>query len=145
MTDAPAEATIFLHYHSATGEIYGWDSHPCDARPDCSVIEMPLSAGIPDHKTQKVDIATRAIVAKSGDEIVPTIALVKTRIARELSATDGLMIADRPIADAMREVWKAYRQALRGLSKLSTPSDMIRAWPLRPDGADIVSDLRKTI
>jgi YHS domain-containing protein len=61
---------------------------------------------------------------------------VKAARNAELAATDAMMVADRPLAGAVREEWRAYRQALRDIGSCATAAEMIAAWPKRPGGGD---------
>ena len=60
----------------------------------------------------------------------------------ELTATDTMMIPDRPLTDADRQAWRVYRQALRDLGSIQGAADMVKGWPKRPDGGDPVLHLR---
>ena len=73
--------------------------------------------------------------------LIPTPFEVKAAIYSELCSTDEMIVSDRPsLVD-----WKPYRQTLRDLSKLAGPVEMVTAWPVRPDGVDAISELRKRI
>jgi hypothetical protein len=88
------------------------------------------------------------LVEKSDGEIAdlmrPTLSEINTAILCELNATDDFVDppSDRPLKGPFLLDWKPYRKALRDLSKLDGPDEMVRAWPLRPDGSDAIAPLR---
>jgi hypothetical protein len=89
------------------------------------------------------------VVARSAAVVaylmLPTALDVEGRVAAELVATDQFMVPDRPLPNAERKKWTAYRDGLRSLSDLKIPGSMILAWPARPDGLDPISDLRSRL
>jgi hypothetical protein len=80
--------------------------------------------------------------AEKAVALLPTPFEVKAAIYAELCATDAWAMPDRPMTDTTRSAWTTYRQTLRDLSKLASPTEMIVAWPVRPDGVDAVVGLR---
>ncbi|MDQ2083090.1 phage tail assembly chaperone [Xanthobacteraceae bacterium Astr-EGSB] len=72
----------------------------------------------------------------------PTVIEVKIARNQDLAATDVMMVTDRPMSDDLRTAWRTYRQTLRDLGAIDTASEMISAWPLRPDGRDAIIALR---
>lgn len=78
---------------------------------------------------------------------LPQIAEIKGKRNSELAGTDSYVSipADRPGAEELRAPWLVYRQALRSLGNFSKVGDMIRAWPVRPDGLDPIADWRGTL
>lgn len=129
-----------IHYHKTTGQIMAYDqSEVADLRdsrfPDHSVLFLLALVSI-NAKTQKIDVLTGELIDKADDEQIhahlPTLHEVQSAIAHELHHTDSYMVPDRPMADEMRNAWITYRQALRDLSKLPTPTAMVTAWPARP-------------
>jgi YHS domain-containing protein len=75
----------------------------------------------------------------------PAIAEIKIARNSELAATDAYLVTDRPMPDEVRAAWRTYRQALRDLGALSTAEEMIAAWPIRPDGRDVIADMRARV
>lgn len=58
---------------------------------------------------------------------------------KRLAATDYLMVADYPLAEAQREPWRVYRQTLRDITTLSgfpwqggDSTDSACPWPVLP-------------
>ena len=96
--------------------------------------------------THKIDLASKTVVALTTAEMAarnaPTQFDVTALIANELAASDKTQMPDCPAAKSAG--WAAYRQALRDLSKIASPTaaNMLAAWPKRPDGVNPVADLR---
>lgn len=144
---------FYLEYRLADGEIVGFgnafrDGLPLTIALAVEVIDDGLAPDV-DPARDKIDLATGQRVRKSDDErarsLRPHAIEVAYQIASELNATDQYMVLDRPIADSVRASWATYRQALRDLSNLGGPVEIITAWPTRPDGADAISHLRSRI
>lgn len=132
---------IHIHYRPSDGQIFGFENtlQPTP-QPDCEIISIIVPDGkhiIPDSKQYKIDITTLELIEKSpkeqADANIPTAFEIRNRIASELQRTDQYMMPDRPMNSDTRNAWVIYRQALRDLSKLATPIEMVNAWPLRPD------------
>ncbi len=141
-----------IHYFTATGEIAAWDTANRDNEEtsymaNCSLLKLdvPDVVNFMGHKVYKGEL-----VEYTPDEIwqrsLPQDYEVKGRISIELDATDCWMVPDRPLKADVREAWQTYRQALRDLSKdYSTPVEQIANWPTRPDGHDIIADVRQRL
>jgi len=142
-----------IHYHKMTGEIILWDS---SSRPAGSTeshfadhVVALIETDSVDPKSQK--IANGRLVEKTREEtalaFLPNEHEVKHAIAYELHHTDGFVSppSDRPLKGHLALDWKPYRQALRDLSKLKGQAEMVRAWPLRPDGTDAITPLRQRV
>jgi hypothetical protein len=145
-----------IHYVPATGQITCWDNgwreegDTLSFRADSVVVTLFFDDETPhiNPEYHKIDVGTKTFVLKSEAEIacqlLPTGDEVAQAIYCELCATDDFVDApsDRPRKGALLFDWKPYRQALRNLSKLPTPAEMVTTWPLRPDGADAAIALR---
>lgn len=148
----------YLYLQSIRGEIIGYGSAPPVVLGEG--VEVTLhgmtDGAQPDPLLHKIDETTgelcdltpaeRAIVA------APRPWEVRIAISGELTRTDQMFAADRPIEPAQQSLWKRYRQALRDLSKPQdetgrrlTPVEMVEQWPACPDGADPVAVLRARI
>lgn len=128
-----------IHY-LPDGEIITWDNAP-PAHGEAGVLGSTISTVEIrdfDPKTHKIDTATLEIVNKTDEEkaiaLLPTLFEVQAKVFNELQNTDGFMAPDRPMSADKRTAWATYRQALRDLSKLPTPVDMMAAWPPKPAG-----------
>lgn len=100
---------------------------------DPTLIEVDV---LPDPSTQKVDLRNGRVIRKSAADCLPLRDVMDHEIQRELAATDFTQVLDSPFTDAEQVLWRAYRQALRDLSKLSSVSQMVASWPKRPDGRE---------
>lgn len=100
---------------------------------------VDVTALIPDHDG---NLCVSRFLAREPEPV--TSQAIRSARDAELAATDALVSspADRPDGAALRERWVPYRQALRDLGALPTASEMISAWPLRPDGSDPIANLR---
>lgn len=136
-----AHGIVFVHYDPSNGEImsYGNTRNPIAGR---AVIAVPLAINEHpkfDPKKQKIDIENGVLVDKTADEqaaaLLPTLPEIRVWIYQELQYSDQFTVSDRPLSKEQRESWITYRQTLRDLSKLSTPQDMVKAWPSRPDNS----------
>jgi hypothetical protein len=144
---------IYIQARLGDGEILGYgNSPPVHVIDGCDLAIIDDSGGTcaPDSGLHKIDWLTSDIVDKTHDErsfaLVPRPFEVRIAVSNELAATDQYTAPDRPMSEATRRAWLAYRQGLRNLSKLNkTPSAMIKAWPERPDGFDPISALRARI
>jgi Phage tail assembly chaperone protein len=147
--------SLNFHFHPGTGEITSWDNSNSAQSPTShfsghvvAKIEFKGQHSDIDPRKQKIDVLSRPlrVVDKTPTEkamaMLPTLHEVKCVIARDLEATDSYAVPDRPMSEEQRIDWKTYRQSLRYLSKLATPVDMVKAWPVRPDGADAIAELR---
>jgi hypothetical protein len=129
--------TTYIHYRESDGEIMGWEHGVAEpsSQPDLATAALE-DVVTPDPRRQRFDAATLGLIDKDADDIAaslaPTADDLRSRIAGELAATDQFMMPDRPMADEKRAAWVAYRQALRDLSKLSTPAEQLAAWPESP-------------
>jgi hypothetical protein len=145
-------------YLTHTGEIVGYESHPSDRLPDGVSRVTTETDEMPDRQKFIVDMSSLQIREMTAGEItarlVPDANEVNQAVMRELAFTDTFMPADRPLSDATRSAWVAYRQVLRDLSKphdvndparRPAPVEMIVAWPTRPDGRDPIAQLRERI
>jgi hypothetical protein len=109
--------------------------------------EAPDLAG----KSYAVDLASLRAGADGWDlcsliELPPPpVSVEEVKAARdaELRATDEYIVWDRPMASELRDAWRAYRQALRDLGAAATAAEMLKAWPIRPDGRDTAAMLRR--
>lgn len=132
-----------VYFDPSTGKIVG---HDTSLVASCwAGVEALECSDTPDHKRQKVDLATRTVVAMTPDEVLAADAPeeVETLHARraELAAFDWTDAAPH-LSDETRAGWQAYRQALRDITLAGNSVAMVRAWPLRPDGTDAVARLR---
>jgi hypothetical protein len=144
-----------FHYHPGTGEIISWDNSN-GAQSATSHFSGHVVASVKfvgqhsdiDPRKHKIDVSSRPlrVVDKTPAEkavaLLPTLHEVKCVIARDLEATDSYAVSDRPMSEELRSAWHTYRQSLRDLSKLPGPVAMVEAWPIRPDGADVIEGLR---
>jgi Phage tail assembly chaperone protein len=136
-----------IHFHKITGKISAWGTGESDSShfQDHEIVRLDVENVDPSRHM----IVGGALVERSEEEIAesnrPSMQQVANAIAGELAASDSFMVPDRPLTNAVRASWVAYRQALRDLSKLPTPAAMILAWPPHPDGTDVASELRKRI
>lgn len=137
-----------VHYRVADGEIVGYENcEPPSSQPDCLVLSIETEeepAACFNGAAYKVDIKDGpAIVAKTDAEKLtesqPSDIDTRGAIAAELARTDAYMVPDRPLSDDARAAWSAYRRSLRDLSKITDVAQRMTAWPLRPDGVDIVA------
>lgn len=153
---------IYFVLHSEEGEIVGWQNvlpSAVDIPTDCQCSPIEIAEGrhfAPDPLWHRFDHLTGEIVDKSPIEraqsLLPKSFEVRSAISLELAATDGFVATDRPLSDELRARWAIYRQTLRDISKpqderesLLSPPEMVRGWPLRPDGTDPVASLRARI
>lgn len=142
-----------IHYNVTTGQImsYGYgadhgDGFETSHFEGCKVLIVDNQTI--DPKTQRVDPASLAIVAKETPDDPGPDAMWRVRAAvrQELVDTDYLLLPHAPIDEADLPVWVAYRQALRDASKGNdTATAMLAAIPMRPDGIDAVAWLRATL
>ena len=140
---------FFIHYRPDDGEILGWGTS-ADPVPIEGMAIAFVDPFDPDPLTQKYDAEAGAIVDKNAEEIrrarLPTRRDVEVTIFAELRRTDEFMVADCPITDDEYQAWRAYRFALRGLTaKRADPADLINGWPVPPDGADPIGNLRERL
>lgn len=148
---------MIIHYSKATGEIVSWGTAHADEPegadshlPGCAVHYSDCTDDI-SPLTHRFDFDTRALVAKNDEEQrlarLPTIFEIKSAVLSELIATDGFVSppSDRPRTGPLLFDWLPYREALRDLSKLATATDMVLAWPFRPDGSDAIPTLRERV
>lgn len=100
-----------------------------------------------DYETRADEIATDKVMRRAGNGRFYPVAkkdLIQPRHIlaardRELAATDHWALPDR----AGNAEWLAYRQALRDITKNGrTVKAMVKAFPLRPDGTDAISEYR---
>jgi hypothetical protein len=153
--------TLWVHYRPSDGTIVGWETGP-SAYPEPGAIAAPavyhgeIMLQPPDHRRQRVDLATLEVTDLTVREIAalnaPTMFEIRGIVAAELLDTDVYALPDLPISMPIRAQWTSYRQTLRDLSKpheiddpqrRPTPSEMIAAWPARPDGVDPIASIRK--
>lgn len=139
---------VNVYYDPATGTIDGYDTcADAIAREGLDVITVEVTK-IPDRKMEKV-VGSEIVPMTTQEQLElnkPARWEVDGAVARELAATDKLVLPDRDdISAEDRAAWVAYRKALRDLSKGSpAPSvvEMMQAWPLAPTGDDAIADLR---
>lgn len=144
--------TMHIHYRTTDGEIVGYETGTINPKciDDCAILSDDQAADLPNHLNQKIDLVSLKLVEKSDVEkqqaLAPRINQVSALVSSELRATDCFMASDFPVSGDQATQWKTYRQALRDLSK-GKPSiaDMIKAFPVRPDGADAAAGLRPRI
>lgn len=152
---------IVIHYLKSNGEIKSWGSSSTPPKDnsnshlaECVILTLEYDETTYDEiapETHKVDLTNRTLVHKTKDEIaemfMPSLFDIKSAILEELTLTDIYINpqSDRPITGPFKFDWKPYRQILRDLSKLKTPQAMIEAWPLRPNGDDIIPRLREAV
>jgi hypothetical protein len=137
-----------LHYRLSDGEIVRHVSCPEQSATEnakqisaehaaVAVEDLPTAFSMSTHR---VDVASREIVAKTASERAATKTTMAARmlpvtIANELARTDKTQLPDYPVSAAERSAWRAYRQALRDLSKADiAPAQKIERWPAAPDG-----------
>jgi len=138
---------FYIYYRPDDGEIMGWgNGHDPDPIGGLSFAFVDFFN--PDPSTQKFD--GDGVVLKTTEERykagLPTPRDIAVMVFVELRRTDPFMLPDYPIDDNAFDGWKAYRKALRDLSKgRNNPADMINAWPLPPDGADPITALRERL
>lgn len=143
-----------IHYSALTGRIIAWDSaHRPDneTRSHLDGLCIVKVDGYPtiDFARHKIDLKTLKLIemsdAEKANARLPSDIEVRCAIEAELSRTDSFAVPDRPLTDNERGAWKVYRQVLRELSQMAPPAQMVKAWPIRPDGADAISDLRARV
>ena len=139
---------MHIHYNTITGNIIAWGDGPgCEPyQPGHAVMDTPKR--LIDSTRHKVDPVTRLVVDKTQGDLMAALSIEVARaIERELGFTDHFVDppSDRPRKGAFALDWRPYREALRRLSDLPTPVDMVKAWPVRPDGADAIAELRGRI
>lgn len=130
-----------IHYRLSDGEITGWGNATVEPASGCAVIALVVPYGqphAPDPDVQKIDLKTHQLVEKNPDEQAiskqPNALEISIAVANEMAATDQFVnTPDRPVAPETKAAWIAYRAALRALSKLPNPVQMMNAWPARPD------------
>lgn len=143
--------TWHVHYRAADGEIVGYENcEPPSSQPDCLILSVDTEdepGSCFNGVIYKVDLDIREIVEKTDAEKqskkLPSNLDTRAAIASELERTDSYMVPDRPLSDVDRAAWKTYRQSLRDLSKITDTRDRIKAWPIRPDGIDAASALKR--
>ena len=143
---------LWVHYRLSDGVIVGWENSPqhCIDIAGIGSVAIPVATD-PDHKKQKIDLASLQIVDMTPQEMAaanaPTREEVRALVSTELSDSDlYFSVSDYPMSDAMKADWLDYRRQLRDLSKnYSTPSEMVLNWPPRPDGIDAAQSLRERL
>lgn len=127
------------------------------ARPDIKCEEGVGAAVIDNSDTIvpgrcRYDPVQKCIVPYTHAESVaankPTRDELDNAIRYELAATDDRTAEyfhDEPQSPETIADWALYRHALRALSDLDDPVDMIHQWPERPDGIDPITHLRNRI
>jgi hypothetical protein len=155
-------SVVHIHWRESDGEIVIVETGTVPAsRPGLVLTTVEAGDGchiIPSPVLHKMDRDTHELVDKTLEERVlaslPLPMEVHGAIYGELKATDGRAAADRPLADEVRASWTVYRQALRDLSKphdadlptqRPTVVEIIRAWPMRPDGTDPIPNIRERV
>lgn len=123
-------------------------SVPMDGYDDYIVVDLDDAVATTiDCRSHYVELAGWTLAERSDEEKsrqnMPTSRDVAALVYSELSGTDQMVVPDRPMADALRDAWKAYRQSLRDLLKIAGVGEQIRAFPSRPDGIDVAADFRK--
>ena len=146
---------VNVYYRPGDGEIHSWDNGSPVEKPGCvvSVIVVPdVSAFSPNPATHRIDPQTGEIVDKTPLErqiaARPTMDEIKSARASALAASDAMMMPDRELSEDTIEAWKAYRKALRDLTKDENGAprsamEMFEAFPLAPNGTDTVWWLRR--
>jgi hypothetical protein len=139
---------MHVHYCTTTGNIVAWgDGDGGDPfLPGHAVIDIAKREI--DAKRHKVDPVTCVVVDKAGDDLAASLRVEIVRaIERELSFTDHFIDppSDRPRIGPFGIDWRPYREALRRLSDLPSPADMVKAWPPRPNGVDAIAALRSRL
>ena len=103
-----------------------------------------------DYEVRSDEIATDKVMRRAGNGRFYAVAkkdLIQPRHIlavreKEFTATEGWGSADRPLTDEVIE-WRAYRQALRDITENGrTVKAMVKAFPIRPDGTDAISEYR---
>lgn len=139
----------YVRYRAEDGEIFGWGNTFGDVEPmglEVAYLDKPWAG---DNLNFKIDVATKKIKEKNAEEkrqsLLPKDREVEEAVFKELCGTDSMVIPDRPMDQATRKQWTDYRQALRDLSKIpnANAADRVKAWPARPDGAEVVKDLKE--
>jgi hypothetical protein len=138
---------FYVHYRVADGEIFGWGSGFDPQAVPGEAITTFAEPFDPDPATQKIDLATGEVVAKTAAETAafrrPSLRDVAVAVFLELRRTDTFMISDYPMTGGERHQWIAYRQILRELA--GDVAQRINAWPTAPDGLDPIIDLRERL
>lgn len=139
---------MHIHYRASDGEILGYENtQEPERQPGMETVTV--GHAIPNPMLHKIDLATLQLIDKTQAERElamrpPPVSIdeIRTAINTALCASDAYMMPDRPISEATRSAWVAYRQMLRDLSGTPTASEMIKAWTLDPNGNDAIPDLR---
>lgn len=139
----------WLFYDLETGLCNGWAQSLIEPVPPhgSGVIASDKGAGFDHVNFKVVNGRVRELTPKQKRErFAPTMDDVRSVIAGCLAQSDRTQVPDFPISDAAREAWRAWRQALRDLSKQhSTAAAMIRAFPLDPNGDNHASNLAERL
>ena len=147
-----------FHFRPADGEIFGQDNNDNPVpMPDCEIatIEVGPDFKCVDRRLHKIDTVTFELADKTEAErriaLQPTEYEIRHIIFSALRASDEYMAPDRPLTTERRAQWVTYRQTLRDLSKPQdindperrpTPREMVDAYPLDPNGVDIMVQFR---
>lgn len=136
----------WLFYDLSTGLCNGWAQSLIEPvpPPGSGVIASDKGAGF-DHVNFKVlNGRVRELTPKQKRErFAPTIDEVRGVIAACLAQSDRTQVPDFPISPETREHWRAWRQALRDLSRQHTAvAGIIQAFPPDPNGDDHAAHLR---
>lgn len=126
-------------YYEPDGTIIAWDN--CDSPSQHHDLAIKVLHGTSfDSKTHRVDMIANALRKMSDEEKVaanlPSDLEVRDARMRELYATDWR---------ESKSEWAAYRQALRDLPGNGVDHEMVKLWPLRPDGSDAIPHLRARV
>ena len=135
----------WLFYDLETGLCNGWAQSLIEPEPPTGsgVIASDKGAGFDHVNFKVVNGRVRELTPKQKRErFAPTMDEVKALISGCLAQSDRTQVPDFPISDAAREEWRAWRQAIRDLSKQHpTAAAMIRAFPADPNGVVHASHL----
>ena len=152
---------IRVHYNPDTGRIIAWDNSLVGEAlmgGRIVIFEVPEGHDLKiDPTAHRVNLETLDLEDMSDAEIAAARAPqeweVKQVVWQDLADTESLAATtDRYVPD--RDAWKAYRQALRDVSKPQLPEpdaprpspiEMLNAFPVRPDGRDAAALLRARI
>ncbi len=85
------------------------------------------------HKVKNGKLVEMSKAEKLARLMPTTLDLLDIRYI-ELSGSDVMWAPGRKVDPTVLAAWETYRQALRDLTKLGGPQEMLDGWPKRPDG-----------
>lgn len=146
---------VSIYFRPSDGEIHSVTNGEAAPHLGLEVTRVSLPAGTGfgiNPGLYRIDLNTGAIIEKTALErqiaARPTMDEIKTARLGALAASDAMMLPDRDLSNDDLAAWKAYRLALRNLTKDEggaprTAMEMFEAFPVAPDGTDPVWWLRK--